>query len=347
MQTDTQTPLTRADVENGYFYILGRLPESEGAVAYHLDRFQSPLELRRHLLGTDEFLNGFAHLRGEADEWGRDPAAEKLALLHIPKTGGTSLVRMLESHFAAGSIFPDHYKIGAHPAYQLARYRFFHGHYRLRDLKFLPGKVRIATLLREPRARLISQYNFHRSKRIDPASPSLLVERARLGLGDYLRDPEVRRHTSVDNMQTRQLFYLSDPEMRRHGVDPAGSRNIYFGLPGQMILDVAMANLRQLEWVGVTERLDAFARLLFADLGLPPPTATPREMVTRQLAETAPDDYERTDPVAPNREEEQLLDELVELDAELYRLAGELFESRLRVQRRGNWLQRIWRAWRR
>jgi hypothetical protein len=109
---------------------------------------------------------------------------ERTCFMHVPKCGGNSVRDMLEAALPSGSLafrrtepsnfcaFDDFDRL--HPKARasiaatdaeirgLAEYPAICGHFSLRTLDGLVPRSRIATVLREPRARVISQYLYQR-----------------------------------------------------------------------------------------------------------------------------------------------------------------------------------------
>lgn len=217
--------------------------------------------------------------------------------VHIPKCGGTTFSAWLSQHYARKEILEA---LQTQPL--IRRYRQLFGQY----LRFptsaagrnippegeqllamvaskrlivenhihvgaflsLSGKFRGLTMVREPRARILSLYRHIRRAPLDkdPRLPSEFMERAKAARSSDF--PEfIRRvvagknrlgYREFDNWQVRQLSTCPDVE------DASDA------------LDNAMENLGQIEFVGLTEELDTFASLVAACMGWPPPSAIQR-----------------------------------------------------------------------
>ena len=93
---------------------------------------------------------------------------EALVFLHIPKTAGTTLNRIIEWQYNPLEIFTvDPFRIRAtaqrfktFPEARRRRYRVVRGHLHYGIHEFLPQGATYVTMLREPAARLLSSYFF-------------------------------------------------------------------------------------------------------------------------------------------------------------------------------------------
>ncbi len=331
--------LTKDEVDFAFRMILGRPPESDAAMEFHLHKFPDVAALRNHLFNTVEFRQSYWHrlAEGDASYAGREMhfAREKLVFLHIPKNAGTSLNRILETLCPETEIFPHQSLISHYPAFFIARHFLFRGHYTLHEIQYIPGPKCIFTLLREPRARILSQYHYHKSSKIGETAINDLpmVHKARLPLREYLLDEEVRRHISVDNMQTRYLFYLSAAAAGRFGVVADDATSPFDRLPRRAVLEIAKENLAGLDYVGTVEGFDQFLTLFCEERGIPVPTDIRRQNVTRELGEVDPKAHSKVSFEHPDEEIHHLLDDLVDLDEELYRFGAGLFKQRYNEHR--------------
>jgi hypothetical protein len=225
-------------------------------------------------------------------------AGRRLAFLHIPKTAGTAFGVALAQRFAEreiASTFRMALTSGAADplvAHVAQGYRLLGvGSHLDQDkldaiLAGLPAGERLftVTVLRDPRARLISQYR-HWQRTNDEALAPLPAENReaflaarRLPLGEFLaaRIPFVETH--FRNLQARMLCGLCTSEL----MDEAS------------LLDTARANLAAIDVVGTTEALDqALARIAEAygwttpdavqPINVAPRLATPLDAATEAL----------------------------------------------------------------
>jgi hypothetical protein len=326
---EVQMKLTDEEVINAFTYILGRPPESKKTIDFHRNSFKDLPALRRHLFNTQEFQNFYSFSRGRPIKAELDFCQEKIVFIHIPKTAGTTLSAILDSAFSKDAIFPDHFRIGHYPATYIARHRLFHGHYGLQEAQYIPGPKKIFTVLRNPRSRIISQYRYHRARKTDNGKLSgmMLIEKAQLPLKDYLKDREVRTNPSVDNMQTRSLFYFDPQSMIKLGLSPATIGSFRFTQHRQEALEVARDKLRALDAVGLVEQFDDFLPLLQKIINVDLPNTYKREMVTDTLNAVSPEIYRAAEKAEIDVETNALLDELVELDEKLYSDAAKIFSK--------------------
>lgn len=148
--------------------------------------------------------------------------------LHIPKSAGSSILASLEGVLPPGSmascrcdtsIFCDFHdfellrpearaNIAANlrEVQALAKYRAVCGHFSLPTLLRITKASSIATILREPRARLLSLYTFWRTPGIgDPLAPYRVTEHAFRPLQEFLSEP--RLAAAIDNQMCRMLLH--------------------------------------------------------------------------------------------------------------------------------------------
>src|SRR2546421_4420419 len=118
---------------------------------------------------------------------------EALIFLHIPKTAGTTLNRIIEWQYSPLAIFTmDPYRIRATPERlkrlperRRRRLRVVRGHLFYGIHEFLPQGATYITMLREPVARFLSSYYFILRRPLHPLHRKL--KKQQLGVEDYLR----------------------------------------------------------------------------------------------------------------------------------------------------------------
>ena len=154
--------------------------------------------------------------------------------MHIPKSGGSSVQAALDRALPPGSLAPrrfdrsvfvdfddldlmrpearDLVAIERDEVQALGRYRMVSGHFSLTTLLQITDAASIATVLREPRARLLSLYLYWRVPNIgDFWAPSRTADHASRPLGEFLSEP--RLAPVIDNVVCRMLLY-GDPRLR-------------------------------------------------------------------------------------------------------------------------------------
>ena len=169
-----------------------------------------------------------------------------LIFLHIPKTAGTTLNRIIEWQYAPLSIFTmDPHGIRATPErfkrlseQRRRRLRAVRGHMLYGIHEFLPQGATYITMLREPVARLLSAYAFILRRPLNPMHHKL--KRERLGVEAFIRLTPNRQ-----NLQCRIL---------------AGVENVTCD---ERVLDMAKENLtKSFSVVGLCERFEESLMLI-------------------------------------------------------------------------------------
>jgi len=226
--------------------------------------------------------------------------------LHIPRTAGTTLNRLLERHFPPETVLSlysreDFSRHAAIDPARLARLRLIQGHVLLGDYErftFYDAPVRAFTFLREPVSRVVSEYFFLRTW---PGQHLYALLRGEnVGLSEYVTSQHKLLRYKGSNFMTRVLSGL-DPDARP-----------------EEALALAKANLRDRFVVfGLTERFDASLLLLAEVLGLGDLLYERQNALRRPTGDRATDE-ERALVAARNR-----------LDADLYAFAVALFDERL------------------
>jgi hypothetical protein len=159
--------------------------------------------------------------------------ASPTCFLHIPKSAGSSILSALEAALPQGSLAPrqfdsslfcdfEHFellrpevrsRIAASPSEvrALSGYRAVSGHFSLPTLLQVADASAISTMLREPRARLLSLYMYWRTPGLgDIWDPYRAYEHARRPLSEFLSEP--RLAPVLDNQVCRMLLH-GDPRL--------------------------------------------------------------------------------------------------------------------------------------
>lgn len=245
------------------------------------------------------------------------PEMPKLVLMHIPKTGGTSLHFHFSQHFLPEEICPERFsRLDNIDPNQLKKYKYFSGHYNFQQIRFIPGPKCIVTLLRDPVDRILSNYYFWKRHSWDLIKLHQLrgPEIAkRTNLLEFLRNPEVADSTS--NMMTRFLAGGVNVQEDFSYKFSAGCHS--FAISDLEVVSMAIFNLSSVDFIGFsTEMHEIYARVA-AKFSMKPVSEIVR-------LNTRHDKQENFDEVADeviNREIKRELNELTRLDRMLYRLA--------------------------
>jgi hypothetical protein len=250
----------------------------------------------------------------------RREARPKRVFLHIPKCGGSSLHKLLASRFPSAKICPiRHNRLDSIKPQTLARYQLYSGHFTWDSVEeFILGPKSIVTILRDPVRRLLSSYYFGRSH-----TWSFIREHAHFseppaaydlhGMA-YRPAKELDLETYLDS----QGKYLSGLMVRWIG----GGH----GTPDEMLAR-AKLHLSQMDSIGLVEDMESSVEDIFNAWSLPCPNAIPKELDQSQLANMHPwlewvGVQELTTSISDK------LDEICELDCELYEYARQLVAFR-------------------
>ena len=186
----------------------------------------------------------------------------QLYFLHIPKTAGSSLTRLLEDSWPAGAMAPQRFveELMEVPDDERSRYGVIAGHHGLSPITDWSAVI---TVLREPAARAWSHY------------------RAYGTLGGEFRGQEVPAFDSFASFleDPLQQWIGRDYQARWLAIPPTPGKTIPFGVPpgvGISAADLehdAHQTLRQCALAGTAERLDDFVHALSRLVGrrMPPP----------------------------------------------------------------------------
>ena len=229
--------------------------------------------------------------------------------LHIPKSAGSSIHSALEAALSPGSLAPQRVdlsifcdfedfelmrpearsQIAVNPpeVQSLARYRAVSGHFSLATLLQIADASSICTVLREPRARLLSLYMYWRTPgNTEFWAPYSTTEYAQRPLWEFLSEPVLA--PAIDNQVCRLLLY-GDPRLPGSGF--AAQSDV------ESIAADAIERLDALGFVGVLElgsnvwqglarlfdvKLEPTKLNVTEELGRPPATGPGEEPLTAE-----------------------------------------------------------------
>ncbi len=231
---------------------------------------------------------------------------ETLIFLHIPKTGGSTLSKVLEQHCSRAQTLtldnPQVARFKTLPAAERGRYRLIQGHLYFGLHRFIARANTYVTFLRRPVERVLSFYYYARSTPDHYLYPLLAAER--LDLKTLLA-----RELTLElcNEQTRLLAgdEWEDPQR----------------VVTRAALEQAQANLRShFRVVGLLEEFDASLLLLHRAFDWHLPFYV-KENVTK----------EKPDNTCLDVETRKLVEDANRLDLELYEYARNLFDEQRRA----------------
>jgi hypothetical protein len=267
--------------------------------------------------GLDE-LAAPPDLAGNLETAWNGPA---MAFLHFEKSGGVALVKWLSGHFHPAQIDADgnrdaspHLFYRAAPGLAAPREKLIWGHYDLPALRRMGGGRLVFTLLREPKARLVSLYHYWRAidpAKIDPKIYFNVASAHRLPLAAFLDTEEPMMVDLLDNLYVRRLtgFFAT-----------GAGRDVLAEVP-EAALRQAMAALDTVDIVGVTEHFDASVAMLAARLGIPPPEQNAGGNVTAENFRDPSGWFREITPAVPDEVAQAALERRTSLDARLYAYA--------------------------
>lgn len=236
-------------------------------------------------------------------------ADDVLVHLHIPKTGGLSLIAVLDSQFAKEEICPLHATppemvITDHfTPQQLANFRLVHGHfifgpYDRLIYRYIARNPLLITLLREPIGRTLSAYAYQKEQGIVPSDTTL---------HQWLANPEMH---SEKNIQSRMIVGALP------GIWPSDANPEM--LDDEVLYRLAVEQLESMPYFGLTERYRESLRLLCYTFGWP-------------VFEEPPHINETANPTKANDIDEAaraIIHSHTSVDERLYAYAQTLFQKR-------------------
>lgn len=254
---------------------------------------------------------------------------DTLYFLHIPKTAGTTVAHLLESHFSRAQICPVHLlkELARQPREEFSHYRLFWGHFGYRLAEFVPREMIHVTFLRHPVEQVISFYQFIR--RNPQHYLHHKVNRECPSVDHFVRDPSIVPH--IRNPQAFHFFW--DSCLLDRVPSGIAAEDIHYmeeidarlqAMPEGERRKAALDRLNRFAFVGLTEQLEESLRLLAFTFRWKDFDAIPRLNTAPQQLATAELSAEALTTIR----------ELTRLDAELYAHAQQLFAQRLQTMQR-------------
>lgn len=301
--------LTREEVIWAYRALLGRPPESEAAITHH--RNQPDFEcLRQALIRSTE---GLAHLREQCRESIAIPDYDRsvTVLIHLPKTGGTSLFNWLaESYSAKGGVSLQVNDLHGYTLEHLSKYDLIGGHFNYQTALALPRhRKTLITCFRNPVDRLLSLYRYYRShperKSLNPQVRAAQMMSAE----EFFNCDNILLSTATNNCY---LHTFSDSK------DHAASAN-----QKRELLKKVKDRLESVDEIVLTDSMDGSIGRLAGTLNFTSFGSLPRDNVTGIIHAQHPS-IQKAEAIRPSALLMQALEPLTDFDCEVYEFARKL-----------------------
>ena len=201
--------LTEHEIRLAYQLFLGRQPSAQEADRM-LDNQSSLDGLRRVFLNSDEFRSGMLRPGGSGKSGGNPPSSKRTLIhLHIPKSAGSSLSRLLVGETKPNErvTIGDNAMAPLHnmPPERLKGLKLIFGHLSHGIAAQIPHRCHYISVLRQPGPRILSFYRY--VGRTDHHPLYKTVAGQKMCFGDFLEftaaNPKFRME--VDNGQIRRL----------------------------------------------------------------------------------------------------------------------------------------------
>jgi hypothetical protein len=249
-----------------------------------------------------------------------DPSEPTLVFLHIPKTGGTSLHHHFADIFPEQAMCPERFSnLNQFSVDELRQWRFFSGHFNADEIKRIPGRIFLVTVLRDPIERLLSLYYFWKRQTnefIDQNGLDYLRITKDGTLLDFLRsDHPVIVHATHNAMVTQLAGAVTTTP---NGYDLMNSSETVDRISEGQLMSRALKNLLSFDVIGDISQLLLVYEKVASVFGM---TTNPfmlkvntREDVNEHLEPVTPE------PITP--EIRVLLEEKTRLDRILYQFSN-------------------------
>lgn len=215
----------------------------------------------------------------------------RLAFMHFPKTGGTTVHNCLAKLFSQDEICPERFDtISLWPKSLLDRYKFFSAHANLSSFAPISDRARIITFLRDPLERNISLFEYWASysdahiETYNLYQPRLAKS---LGINEFF--------SRANRPQCAYLYNAYANSLAGINFSPFG---IHHHENPREVAEKAIESLENISFFGISEDLDLSFDRLSSTLDIPNTYAGQRENVTRVNIINLPDAHE-----APRLEE--------------------------------------------
>jgi hypothetical protein len=313
-------PIADNEIRLGYRFLLGREPES--AEIYRLYRPFSFSEFRRTLVESPEGRKVLKGLMANGVPSER-PRFERVVacFIHIEKTGGTTLHRVLEGLFPGDRLTPSHTSdLTGMTIDEIARYDAISGHFDYRSSQMIPAsRVIRLSMFRDPVRRLVSFYRFHRAHPREARADNEFVALAHaLPPERFFEQPALFSSPRTNNAYLRTFGTSHDEDPAAHMDADALAAAV----------DLARERIRTLDAVGVSERMGESIGLICRALERPPPPQVDWLHRTDELFRENPT-FTRVEPVQITQPVLASLEPLVRYDRLLYAAVEAEFDRRL------------------
>ena len=187
-----------------------------------------------------------------------------VVFLHVPKTAGSSLTKMLLSHFHEERAYrPEGLATLANlEPTDIGKYDLFCGHFDWAELKYAPRDAKIITILRDPVERIISLYKYWRSFSWEYAEKKddFGIQYAKaVSMEEFFFDAPLGIRANYENAVVRQL--VGADFCRPH---------VGFKLADEQLVQLAKYRIDSLDVCGVTEDFPSSSVRIARCLGIEP-----------------------------------------------------------------------------
>jgi hypothetical protein len=313
-------PVTREEIRFGYLFILGREPESERAYETHA-RHQDIGSLRSSLMLSSE---GERKVRSVIDSLKSAPLMESdreaVCFIHLEKTAGTTLYGVLRSLFKPERVSPPHVgQLSSYSLSALSNFDLISGHFDFYTSQFIPRpRVRRISIFREPAARLISFYRFHRAHPANEEARNGFVELARrLSPEEFFQHEAVIRSPRLNNAYLRTFGTSSYQNVQNHEQEDHVTA----------ATQKAIKRIKSLDSLGLTEKMRDSIRLICVQLGKTPPESFESMHVTNDFV-LANQLFSRAEEISLTDRILACLEPLTRGDQIIYNVVKKEFEER-------------------